>query len=123
MSTENELEFKKPKRPRPNEAQCCIGCVESNPSNEGTNAAVIVQNLSQTSMTVILCGNCSPRGMCLEGLSEAPIVINSDDDGNITVNGDPMEMRELEDGVKLFIFKKENKSSKIIGGDDDKSTE
>lgn len=122
MSIESNLEHKKPKDPRPpaNQTQCCIGCVESNPNNEGTNAAVICQSISQTSMTILLCGDCSPRGMCLEGLSDAPIVINSDNDGNITVNGKPMEVQELEDGVKLFIFKKENKSSKVIGGDDDK---
>lgn len=121
MSTESQLEYKKPKPPRPPErqTQCCIGCIESNPNNEGTNAAVICQSIHQTSMTVLICGDRFPRGLSLEGVSDAPIVINADDDGNITVNGKPMEVEELEDGVKLFVFKKENKSSKIIGGDDD----
>lgn len=121
MSTEYELEHKPklPKQPK-DQARCCIGCVECNPENEGTNAAVISQSINQTSICVIVCGDCAPRGMCLEGLSDAPIVINSNDDGNVTVNGKPMEVQELEDGVKLFIFKKENKSSKVIGGDDDK---
>lgn len=120
MSKEYELEHKPkvPKHPK-KEARCCIGCVECNPENEGTNAAVICQSINQTSICVIVCGDSSPRGMCLEGLSDAPIVINSDDNGNVTVNGKAMEVQELEDGVKLFVFKKENKSSRVIGGDND----
>jgi hypothetical protein len=97
----------KPKLPcDKKKSRCCIGCVECSPENEGSNNAAIVQNLSQTTVTVFLCGaddRSSPFQMSLASDSDE---IESETQDTQDTEDAPGENKTFADALIAFIQKK-----------------